>query len=114
MSDGQDTMYVLAGCKDCWANGFIERYQASTNTWTKLNTVPDINIFNKDEIHAEVCAYSNGFIYAIFFRENPTIGPRYLMDKRFHIYNTMIDSRSISDTQMKSEAYFTVSGVISN
>ncbi len=112
VSDGLDTIYVIAGCKDCWLDGFIEKYQVSTGVWTKIDAVPNVDIYNKDDLYAEVCAYSNGYIYTIFFRDNPSVGPRYIMDKRFHIYNTVQNTWSISDTQIKREAFFTVSGVI--
>ncbi len=90
----------------------MEMYQVSTGEWTKIDAVPNVDIYNKDDLYAEVCAYSNGYIYTIFFRDNPSVGPRYIMDKRFHIYNTLQNTWSISDTQIKREAFFTVYGVI--
>ncbi len=107
VSDGYNRIWVFGGCRNCWPDGFMERYDIQLNTWTKLSAVPNTSFEEKDRVSVQVCGYSGGYIYAVFASEY-TSG----LDKRFHVYNTMKDSWVVSNTMLRVEAYDTVSAVI--
>ena len=97
VTDGVDRIWVMAGCerdshssslfgRDCSQTGFIEMYRVSTNTWMILDVVH--NYFAA----AQICGYHDGYIYTIFH------------DNHFHIYNTMENTWSVSDTELRTNA----------
>ncbi len=95
VTDGVDMIWVMAGCTYCFKPGFIEMYQVSTDTWTKLDAVPEYTGAGSGESISRICGYHDGYIYAIFND-----------DPRFHIFNTLDNTWSISDTQLKTNAEF--------
>ncbi len=100
VTDGVDRIWVMAGCEDCWPQGFMEMYQVSTDTWTTLNAVPDLTFPSKDGIWAQICGYHDGYIYAVF-SQSWNSG----LDQRFHIFDTLDNTWSVSQTQLRREAY---------
>ncbi len=107
VSDGIGRMWIFGGCHNCWADGFMERYDIPQNTWTKLNAVPNVNFSERDNIDVQVCGFSEGFIFGVFAAKWNSG-----LDMRFHVYDVNKDSWSVSDTMLRAEAYDTVSGVI--
>ncbi len=79
VTDGISNIWVVGGCDpdDCWPDGFIEHYNVTNNTWTKLKHVPDIE---SDWYDVEVCSFWQGYIYVVF--SNNGLIPS------FHVYNT--------------------------
>ncbi len=106
VSDGTKLIWVFAGCRDCWEDGFIEQFNISSQTWTKINTVPDIHFQNKNHIHAHICGYFDGMIYAVFSDGADEF------DRRFHLFDTMEHVWIVSNSELKTQAYSPVSVVI--
>ncbi len=100
VSDDEDQIWVVGGCVLCRSTGFIEHYRVSTDTWTTLSAFPDLTFSNTLGIYAQICGYHDGYIYAIFsFRW------RSGLDRRFHIFNTRDNTWSVSQTELRTEAY---------
>ncbi len=122
VSDGASRIWVLGGCP--MIPGFVEMYRVSTDQWTKIDALPDIpfrtqNTFASrfNYIQTEVCGYHNGYIYAVFQQWKKETG--HVVDWRFHIFNTMDLSWSVSDTEVRREssgptAYQPLSVVVPN
>ncbi len=107
VSDGLENIWILAGCRNCWKSGFMEHYNVQSDTWTSLDALPDLNYKNKDALYAQMCEFSQGFIYVLFsghFEHD--------LDPWFHIYNVQDGSWTRSNTRVKVEAYLSVSAVI--
>ncbi len=109
VSDGQENIWILAGCKDCWDSGFMEHYKVSTGAWSSLSARPDLSYKNKDAVYAQMCEFSRGFINVLFSGHF-----EYDLDPRFYVYNTRDGSWKTSDTRVKVEAYLSVSAVITH
>ncbi len=107
VSDGHNRIWIFGGCQNCWPDGFMERYDISQNTWTKLKGVPDVNFEERDYIFVHVCGYSGDFIFAAFAKTFASG-----LDMRFHVYDVNNDSWSVSNTMLRTKAYDPVSGVI--
>ncbi len=75
----------------------MEMYQISTDTWTQLDAVPEYISSSGHPARAEICGYHDGYIYAIF-------GPATTLDPRFHIFNTLENTWSVSDTELATNA----------
>ncbi len=62
VTDGISNIWVVGGCYPdvCWPDGFIEHYNVTDNTWTKLNNVPDIE---RDYYYVQVCSFWQGYTY---------------------------------------------------
>ncbi len=102
VTDGVDRIWVMAGCKDCSQPGFIEMYRVSNDTWTQLDAVPEYTGSDSGGVSkAQICGYHDGYIYAIFND-----------DPRFHIFNTLDNTWSISDTELKTQAHGGQSAVV--
>ncbi len=109
VTDGVDRIWVMAGCRDCLHPGFIEMWRVSTDTWTKLDAVPEYTVgWDSDDSVARICGYHDGYIYAIFGTWGSTPDPR------FHIFNTRDNTWSVSDTKLKTNAEWGQSAVIVN
>ncbi len=85
----------------------MELYHASTDSWARLNTVPDLTFSSMDDIYVHICAYHRGYIY-VTFSQNRDSG----YDRRIHVYDTWNDLWSVSDSRVRTEAYFPVSAVV--
>ena len=101
-------LYHTGGCKNCVRDGFVEIYNISDNTWTVSKAFPKTKLTKNPEVVVQVCGFSEGYIFATF-SEYENEGE----DLTFHIYNTMEDVWTVSDTKLKREAYYPVSAVIS-
>ncbi len=108
-TDGVDRIWVMAGCyrddiyySDCSQTGFMEMYRVSTDTWTQLDAVPEYISSGPGNARAtaEICGYHDGYIYAIFgiCHAGCTI------DNHFHIFNTIENTWSVSDTKLRTNA----------
>ncbi len=82
VTDGISNIWVVGGCDPdyCWPDGFIEHYNVTDNTWTKLTQVPDIE---KGRYNVEVCSFWQGYIFVIFSGHGSSE-----RITRFHVYNT--------------------------
>ncbi len=67
-------------------------------------------IYYRYGIYAEICAFWNGNIYAIFSQHEPVTK----LDLRFHIYNTQADSWTVSETLLHRDSYRQVAALIPN
>ncbi len=102
VSDGVDRIWVMGGCDNCTHHGFMEMYQISTDRWTIIDAVPeykDSHFIHYAQNRAHICGYHDGYIYA-------TLGEQvyHTPDHHFHIYNTMENSWTISETELKTKA----------
>ncbi len=100
VTDGISNIWVIGGCnpRDCWPDGFIEHYNVTNNTWTKLTHVPNLESYM---LYVEVCSFWRGYIYVIFSED--------IFDKlipRFHIYNTRTGNWQESNTELILPIYW--------
>ncbi len=124
-SDEKENVWVLGGCKNCWHDGFIEKFNTSSGQWIKLNyTPPVLSFIDMSAVGVQVCGYAQGFIYMIFVNNINIWGQRWgqhdakygrkhqqRYDSRFHIFNTMENTWNVSQTKIQKEISFAVSAV---
>ena len=105
VTDGISNIWVIAGCEpyDCWPDGFIEQYSVTTNTWTKLNHVPNIQ---RDYYEVEVCAFWQGYIYVIFYSHLQDVIPT------FHVYNTETGKWHQDNTELVLPTHYSMSALV--
>ena len=96
VTDNNDTIWVIAGCRDCWPNGFIEEYRLSTGRWTMLYSVPYYGSVHRTYAYVTMCAYSEGFIYIILSNSE-----RARAEKVFRVYNTKDGTWKTSETEVR-------------
>ncbi len=105
VTDGVDRIWVMGGSRRS-LTGFIEMYRVSTDTWTQLDALPENMSSNTILPTAEICGYHDGYIYAIVGTDG------YNVDRRFHIFNTMENTWSVSDTQLRTYAQIQAAVVV--
>ncbi len=108
VTDGIDRIWVIGLCYPShWPNRFIEVYQVSTDRWTTLNTAPSVSFPRTHAVSPQICGYHDNYIYAVFseFQESG-------LDRRFHIFNTVTNTWSVSQTQLAREVYFPTAAVV--
>ena len=95
VTDGISNIWVVGGCgpDECWPDGFIEHYNVTDNTWTKLKQVPNVK---KDIYYVQVCFFWQGYIYVIFSKDYRTG-----IISRFHIFNTQTGSWHVDNIELK-------------
>ena len=112
-TNGQDRIWVIAGCRDCWNgsySGFVEEYKITSGNWTiKAVSKPvRLDISKNVVIHTSVCGFWNGYVYVTFWKD----GKNDVVDKRFYIYDTENDKWTQSGTELQREAFKQVSIVV--
>ncbi len=126
VTDEKENVWVLGGCKNCWHDGFIEKFNTSSGRWIKLNyTLPVLSLTNMSAVGVQVCGYAQGFIYMIFVNNIYILGqrwgqpdvkyrrkPQQWYDSRFHIYNTMENTWNVAQTKIEKDISFAVSAVM--
>ncbi len=106
VTDGFDAIWVIGGCHKCWPWGFMEFYRISTNTWTNLDTVPNLTISTRTP-NIQVCTYHEGYIYVVI-----SGGYSSDLDRRFHVYNTWTRTWHVSDTELRQDIFWPAVGTV--
>ncbi len=109
-TDSDRFLWAIAGCKNCLDDGFVECFDVKYNRWVNVSGVPpNLTSIDKaaDDIIAHGCGFSKGFIFVLFSSDYNSG-----LDRRFHIFDTVNNTWSVSDTKVKEQAYFPVVAVI--
>ncbi len=106
VTDSIDKIWVIGGCHKCWPDGFMELYTISTNTWTKLALLPNLDI-STVSVNVQVCSYHQGYIYIVFSGSYSDD-----LDRRFHVYNTWTRSWDVSDTELRRDIFLPAVGLV--
>ena len=109
-TDSERYLWAIGGCKNCLDGGFIERFDTVLNTWVKVDSLPNLEYLHKKSnptFVTHACGFSQGFIYAIF-SETDKSG----LGHQFHIFDTVNNKWTASDTNIKEGAYFPVAAVV--
>ncbi len=126
VTDEKENFWVLGGCKNCWHDGFIEKFNTSSGEWIKLSyTLPILSFTDMSTVGVQVCGYAQGFIYMIFVNNIYIFGQRWgkpdvkyrrnsqhWYDSRFHIFNTLENTWNVAQTKIQKDVSFAVSAVM--
>ena len=84
VGNGLDTLWVVGGCKECWGEGFIERFTLSSNKWEKLNGTPHaVDKHGRGFRCVDSCVFWGDHIYVTLFQGYTTV------HEMIHVFNTV-------------------------
>ncbi len=112
-TDKERYIWVVAGCRVCSIEEFVEQYDVQENIWLKVGkNVPSYDLYNNNTkqfgyIAAHGCSYSNGFIFVLFSKTYDRG-----LDRHFYVFDTVNNTWSKSPTKVEKETYWPVMAAI--